>query len=306
MRAVPAVLVLALLCACEGPQGPLYLRSGPTKTITHALGTLDVPVDPQRIVILSATTEDSALALGLLPVGVNGVPYGRGRRGPAPHLADRLGDTPLVNAHFMNIRMESILPLRPDLILGAEGHAIKYDALSRMAPTALYRSFHYPDSWDEALRDLAQVTGRTAQAEEVLREYRDLVTKTRQAIGTPGSVVFVQATPKTIRLTGKSDHGMGQLLYGDLGLPAGPGVPSGRTAALSLEMLPTLNPDHIILDLPPAASGDASGLEDLSVWKNLKAVREGRVYPRRHWSSMASGPFGRSMILHDLAHTLAR
>ena len=68
--ALGAVLVLVLVASGCGADSTAAGGSGPTRTVVDVEGTsMEVPVDPTRVVTLSEPTLDGALALGVTPVG---------------------------------------------------------------------------------------------------------------------------------------------------------------------------------------------------------------------------------------------
>jgi iron complex transport system substrate-binding protein len=77
------------------------------------MGKSEVPVSPQRVVVLDTAPLDAALALGTTPVGT--AIY----RQLPDYLSDRVGDITIIgDANQPNL--ETVLKLKPDLILGSK------------------------------------------------------------------------------------------------------------------------------------------------------------------------------------------
>ena len=73
-RSLLLTIVLLLLIGCGGGEagvasGPPAVVDGESRSVEHAMGVTEVPVDPQRVVVLDTGELDSALALGVVPVG---------------------------------------------------------------------------------------------------------------------------------------------------------------------------------------------------------------------------------------------
>lgn len=105
--------------------------SGETRSVEHALGTTEVPMNPQRVVVLDANTVDTVFALGVRSVG-----------GPDPdspavlsHLKERLKEVESWGQEGQP-DLETIATMEPDLILGIETQLEEiYNEASQIAPT---------------------------------------------------------------------------------------------------------------------------------------------------------------------------
>ncbi len=104
-----AVLMLASLVGFQAQAG------SETRQVTDADGkTQVVPAQPKRVVVLSEIDLDSALTLGLQPVGtVNG----RGQSTLPRYLLQQAGKEIAVVGDLDNPNLEKLIDLEPDLIL---------------------------------------------------------------------------------------------------------------------------------------------------------------------------------------------
>jgi len=127
--------------------------SASTHEVTHARGTTAVSTAPQRVVTLEPLELDTAVSVGITPVGaavanmVNGVPSYLGVEGVAPVGTVSEPD------------LEAIAALKPDLILGTESrHSALYDQLSAIAPTVFIAT--QADPWRENAALIGDALGR--------------------------------------------------------------------------------------------------------------------------------------------------
>jgi iron complex transport system substrate-binding protein len=102
-----------------------------------------------------------------------------------------------------------------------------------------------------------------------------------------------------------SGTGLGDMLYGDLGLPRSPGIPAeGWGETISLEGLTKIDADRIFLQY---AEGTEEELAGSVVWQNLKAVSGGHVYrlPNEEYYGMSFSPIGKERLLDVIAELVA-
>jgi iron complex transport system substrate-binding protein len=143
--AAVAALGLAGCSAASAEPAASTPAAASSHDVTHARGTTEVPADPQRVVTLEPLELDTAVALGITPVGaavasnVSGIPAYLDASGVEP-----VGTVPEPD-------LEAIAALKPDLILGTEArHSKLYDQLSAIAPTVFIAT--QADPWrDNAL-----------------------------------------------------------------------------------------------------------------------------------------------------------
>ncbi|MDF2990000.1 MAG: ABC-type Fe3+-hydroxamate transport system, periplasmic component [Microbacterium sp.] len=135
-----------------------------THEVAHARGTTAVSIAPQRVVTLEPLELDTAVSVGITPVGsavanmVNGVPSYLGVEGVTPVGTVSEPD------------LEAIAALEPDLILGTESrHSALYDQLSAIAPTVFIAT--QADPW----RDNAALIGEALGREDDVQKAVDAV-----------------------------------------------------------------------------------------------------------------------------------
>ncbi|MBW7460678.1 ABC transporter substrate-binding protein, partial [Paenibacillus sepulcri] len=159
------------------------------------------------------------------------------------------------------------------------------------------------------LRELGQMLNRESQADEWIAQYSAKVEEAKkqmsERIGPDETVMFIRVLKKEYRLYGERQL-TGTLMYHDLGLKAPPQVSAieGVNQTISLETLPEINPDYILLDVGAIVQGgDKQGealyndLQQSSLWKNMKAVQNNHVYRVPDWFFRTDFPLARSKAL---------
>jgi iron complex transport system substrate-binding protein len=138
-------------------------------TVSTAFGDVEVPEEPQRVVALGWSDAETALALGVQPVGASdwlafggeGVgPWAEGRYDEAPEIIETLEPS-----------LEAVAALEPDLILDTRSPATpeRYEALSAIAPTIGQPegTEAYLTTWQQQLDLVGQALGRTEEAAQL-------------------------------------------------------------------------------------------------------------------------------------------
>jgi iron complex transport system substrate-binding protein len=107
------------------------------------MGTTQVPAEPKRVVVLDTGELDTAITLGVTPVGAVRAPV---EDGLLDYLAEKTAGVELVGA-IAEPNLEVIAGLKPDLILSSKvREEARYEALSRIAPTVFSET---PSKWKE-------------------------------------------------------------------------------------------------------------------------------------------------------------
>ncbi|GIG88470.1 ABC transporter substrate-binding protein [Plantactinospora endophytica] len=251
-----------------------------TRTITHAMGTTEVPAQPKRVVVLDSDKIDSALSLGVVPVGA--AQAGEVAGWPSYFGADRVAGIKQVGL-LTEPDLEAITALQPDLILGSKFRQEKfYDELSAIAPTVFTERVGI--TWKENFLLDGQALGKEQEAKDLLAGYekraKDLGTRLGDAAARKISIVRFR--PTEIRVYGPDSFS--GLVLGDVGL----GRPERQLLAnkedkrfdkVSPERISEVDGDIIFV----TAFGEKAAAEQAKVtggnlWKNLSAVKAGKAY----------------------------
>jgi iron complex transport system substrate-binding protein len=148
-------------------------------SLKHDAGETIISSQPKRIIALHPTSLEILLSLGVTPIGMGG--YGLmteealGKTATSvPNFDDLL---PVKPVHVgSDPSLEVMTTLKPDLILSITFAAQNiFPQFSRVAPTLVY-NYGGAGGWEKALRDIAKLLGKEAQAEQIIR---NLETKAR-------------------------------------------------------------------------------------------------------------------------------
>jgi iron complex transport system substrate-binding protein len=243
------------------------------RTVAHAMGETEIPVEPERIVVLDTGELDSALSLGVTPVGGVTTDVSAGFLG---YLAEGAADVAVVGT-ISEPNLEAIAALEPDLILSNKvRHEDLYDELSQIAPTVFAE--RVGAVWKENLALAAEALGREQQATEALEEYEQAAADLGESLGdaagtTVSAVRFVDGairvyTPASFIGTVLADVGLSQLELPTSEVPT--------FAELSAEELTRADAD-IVLFSSYGSSEDSGETAVLAgpLWPRLGAVQEG-------------------------------
>ncbi|MER7668526.1 iron-siderophore ABC transporter substrate-binding protein [Kitasatospora sp. NPDC096128] len=298
------------LCACgsDSPAPSGGPTGGGTRTVRHARGASTVPARASRVVALDTDALDSVVTLGLSPVGATTV--SQGAPFPAYLPAERLAGTKAVGM-IGQPNLEAIAALRPDLILSNQVRDDKrYDQLSEIAPTVLSKTTG--PTWQENVRLHAEATGRRSEAEAADAAYRTKLRDLVAALGGPAKAAatrvemarFLAGAPTRLYL---DDTFVGSL-FKDLGLgrPANQDKP-GFSLEISPEQVDQAAADVIFYSVyGDRAKSDHTRITEGALWKNLDAVRNGRVFQvdDNLWM-LGIGYTGAGLILDQIRKDLA-
>ena len=130
---------------------------------------VEVPANPQKVIVLSEPTLDGLLALGVTPVGSVS---GRGQSGVPNYLADRAKGVQIIGT-VAQVNYEQIGNLDPDLILvdstGVDKRSETYETLKKIAPV-VYCGYAGGD-WRINFRNVANAMNMVDKGEEVIKAY---------------------------------------------------------------------------------------------------------------------------------------
>ncbi|MFF8617230.1 ABC transporter substrate-binding protein [Streptomyces sp. NPDC015350] len=251
-------------------------------TVKTAMGDVEVPVAPKRVVVLDTGELDSALTLGVQPVG--GTHSATEDSFPSYLPESRTKDIKEVG-EIANPNLETVASLKPDLILTSKVRdGDRYEQLSKIAPTVMTESTG--TAWKENFQLHAEALGKQAEAKKVLAEYDAHVAKVTEAIGgkekaAQTEVNFVRFVEGAdIRIYGKQNY-IGSILA-DLGLGR-PAITDkakdGFSYDVSPEKIDLADADVIFTSTygDPAKAGTTKTMNS-GLWKGLTASKNGKVF----------------------------
>lgn len=141
-------------------------------TLDHAYGQTTIPEQPQRIVTVGYTEQDTLWALGVAPVGVTDW-YGDYAFASWPWADEARGDSePEVLTVTDGLDFEAIALLDPDLIIGTNAGmtAEDFDRLSGIAPTVAHSGDYsmYFEPWDVQTLQIGEAVGLGDEAQDLV------------------------------------------------------------------------------------------------------------------------------------------
>ncbi|MFJ8469251.1 ABC transporter substrate-binding protein [Streptomyces swartbergensis] len=246
----------------------------PTRELTDANGVkVSLEKEPQRIVCLFALCDDILTELGIVPTATNSQLLAH----PDFLGEKRAKEVDVIPGGFIAPEVEAILSHKPDLVIGLE------DTHGKLAPALKDATTFWPmqpETWQDSvgyLRDVAALTGRTAEGEKAEKTFRTKLAdaeRTRSdktalviygsdenfGVATPGTDVAGGLFPKLANYPWKS---------------------RGVEGSYSLEEI--LARDVDVLFVETIAFGDAGGtlsekLAKNPLWEKIPAVRNGDVH----------------------------
>ncbi|MFZ2527625.1 MAG: ABC transporter substrate-binding protein [Rhodococcus sp. (in: high G+C Gram-positive bacteria)] len=279
------VLLSAFAAACANPS----TTAENTRTITDRFGTVEVPAEPQRVLTLGWQEADTALALGVHPVGTAAFPFTSDGRvpwqaklfeGDPAHI-----DTARSGASTIELDLEAIAALRPDLILATTFADLDTyrDQLTEIAPVVGPTSADYLTiPWQDQALQVGRALGREADTEILVDDASTridaAVTRHPELDGLTYTLGI--ATPAGYKAVNSPDD-FSSVILGEFGMTLTDTVRSlpdtgdgSGAATLSPENVHQLDADVLLLSFF-AVGGSGAALAD-PMFASIPAVADGR------------------------------
>lgn len=302
------------------------------RSVEHAHGMVDIPLNPQRVVIVSHKVTDMQ-DLEIPLIGARNL--GREQR-MFPELAGRFeGIFDLGNS---DLDLEDVINLQPDLIVGrSPGDDDTYDRFVQIAPTVLLESGdetldpNHKAKWETKFAQLANMLGKEARARELLDAWDARVAHFRARLvekGLEGTTVSLVSISRSVEvdLFTRASHPGGILEKIGLKRPPSQDFDGSETLVhsnggdtsqydISPERLNEADADVMIFwgDISPNPLSDPEGearttatgervvaLTQSPIWQTIGAVREGRAHQVSGLWGRADSRLGADSILDDL------
>lgn len=239
-----------------------------TFTYESETGPVDVPTNPERVVVLSGYTGD-VLKLGVNVVGVD--TWSKNN----PTFADELADVALVSED----NLESVIALNPDLII-ALSTVKNLDQLKEIAPTVTYTwgKLNYLDQHIEIGKLLNKETEATAWVEDFRSRATAIGEEIKTTIGEDTTVSVIEAFGKDLYVYGNNWARGTEILYQTMDLKMPEKVKQDALESgyftLSQEVLPEYVGDYLVLSKYQEAD---TAFEETDTFKNIPAIQNGNV-----------------------------
>ena len=247
-----------------------------TKIFASESGDVEIPAKPERIVTDIYAGE--FFSVGANVVGAGSWTFGN------PILEEQLEDVTDIGDP---VNLESVLESKPDLIVVMSDD--QYEELSQIAPTIVI-----PYNTTTNIQDTVEMFGEIAGAEEEADSFiADFEEKAAQAREEINGVIDEGATVGIYEITdqgsfwvfGENGGRGGQALYNALELEAPASIKADiietdEVKELSMEVVPEYAADYMfITDYNPDGTSDSlNQFTESSIWQDLEAVKNNRVF----------------------------
>lgn len=244
--------------------------------------TVEVPAEPQRIVVLSGDQLDALCALGLQS-RIVAAALPDGSQSQPSYLGTVVHDLPAVGTRSAPDLAE-ITAARPDLILGSQALTPQlYAQLAGIAPTVFTAA---PGAaWEAGLRGVGAATGRADAADDALdrfAEHAASIGAAHDAAHFQASVVML--TEHTLRVYGAANFPASVLKAVGLDRPASQRFTDKPYLEIAADDLRSADFSAADADIvyvsfdSPAAKQRAETVLDSEPWRKLSANRDNRVF----------------------------
>ena len=291
--------------------------AGTIRTFEDAMGTVDIPGTPVRIVSLDWVYTEELITLGIQPVGAASTEQYRRLYGSNPELAVDVKDV----GERQEPNLEVLAALKPDLIISNLFFSkTNYESLKGIAPTLLFNP--YPDQgqinqyeeMEQSFRTIAEIVGKQEEAEQVLadlqRTYGEAKDKLKAAGQDGAPFVLSQLFPgqggANLRLMTDNSTAVQTLQRIGLNNAYQPG--KFEQYGFSQTNVEALTPiqDANFFYVPSEDSGAIEKqLAENALWKGLEFVKEQRNYSLGSDAWLFGGPLSAMELANRIVRVLA-
>ena len=271
-----ALLAMIVLAACggskeDGASADKEEKNSEPTTITYESenGPVEVPADPQRVLVL-ASFAGNVMALDVPLVGVDSWSKMN------PRFEEKLEGVEEVTDE----NLEKIIELDPDLIVGLS-NIKNVEKLKEIAPTVTF-TYGKVDYLTQHI-EIGKLLNKEEEAQTWVDEFK---TRTQEVgddikaeIGEDATVTVIESFDKQLYVFGDNWGRGTEILYQEMGLKMPEKVKEMALAdgyyALSAEVLPEFTGDYLIFSKHKDAD---NSFEETETFKNIPAVKNNQVY----------------------------
>ncbi|MCL6570840.1 MAG: iron-hydroxamate ABC transporter substrate-binding protein [Bacillus sp. (in: Bacteria)] len=269
------LLLVLIISACSNESSAkdesTSTKEEAPKMITYQAenGPIDVPADPQRVILLSGFT-GNVIDLGVNAVGVD--VWSKNN----PTFKEELKDVEEVS----DDSLEKIIELEPDLIIGLS--TIKnIDKLSEIAPTVTF-TWGKVDYLTQHL-EIGKLLNKEKKAQAWVDDFKSRAQaageEIRTKIGKDATVSVIESYDKDLYVFGANWARGTEILYQAMNLKMPEKVKEMALESgyytISAEVLPEYAGDYVILS--KYSDADTS-FQETETYKNIPAVKNNRVF----------------------------
>lgn len=262
-----------------------------TRTITHDLGSTEVPDQPKRIVVLEQGFTQTVAELQVKPVGV--ADDNKPERFPQDTLAYIEGYTSVGTRSEPNL--EVIRTLEPDLIIAdTSRHSNVYEELSAIAPTIVFKNdtANYSDIMNST-QAIGKALGKADATTAMLAEHQQQLDNVKQSINSNQSVLIIAADEEASNsFQVRTDQAFHTSFLQALGLNYALTDAEEVSQLMTTEQLLAIDPDQLLILINEDDPSVLAGQKDNLLWNQLKAVQTGKAHEVElaKWSRQRSIP----------------
>lgn len=269
--------------------------------VDHDMGETEVPALPQRVIVLDSPHLDTALSLGVEPIGAAAV---FADQGLPSYLGDRTDGIEVVGT-IEEPDLEAIAALNPDLILSATvRHEAIYEQLRQIAPAVFTESSG--TDWTVGFELVAEALGKQDAVQEALESYRTRTGQLGDDLAAAELLVsIVRFLPGETRIYGPETFSGSVLADVGFQLPD-LDYDEYSMAYISAEQVGLLDDADVIFTSTYGPVEETTRAEVTGLWANLGALQAGCQFDvvDDEWM-IGIGLIGAEIILDDLERFLA-
>ncbi|MBD3919731.1 iron-hydroxamate ABC transporter substrate-binding protein [Paenibacillus sp. PR3] len=241
-----------------------------TRVYESENGPVDVPANPQRVVVITRFLTGNVMLLGVPLVGVDEMSKDN------PNFADKLKDVEVVAEDSV----EKIMELEPDLIIGLSD--IKnIDKFKQIAPTVTY-TYGKVDYLTQQI-EIGKLLNKEKEAQAWVDDFTARATKAgediRAKIGDDATVSVIETFNKQLYVYGNNFGRGTEILYQPFGLKMPKKVEEATATdgffALSSEVMGDYFGDYVIFS---KNADEDNSFQDTTTYKNTTAATNNHVF----------------------------
>ncbi|MFT8321973.1 MAG: ABC transporter substrate-binding protein [Bacillus sp. (in: firmicutes)] len=259
-----------------------------TVTITHELGTTEVPANPKRVVTLELGLTEAVAAFDVIPVGV--ADDDKPER-IAKNVYEKIKGYTSVGTRAQP-NLEIIRTLNPDLIIADKGrHESIYKELSDIAPTVAFND----DTADyhtvlENTKSIAKALGKEKEGQAFIQEHENTVQKLKEELKSADQKVLIAGYGEGNIFDVQSSSFFTPSFLTSIGVPYALVDEKETSNEMTIEQLLKINPAILIVSINEEEPSVKETLKNDKLWNKLEAVKTGKVYEvnQNDWSRRRS------------------
>jgi iron complex transport system substrate-binding protein len=276
-KLIPMLLVFVLIIsACSNKsiadEAAKSIEENKPTTITYQAenGPIEVPAEPQRVVVLDSFVAGHVMALDINIVGTD--IWAKSNPRYEQYIKDAV--------EVSDQDLETIIELEPDLIIAAST-TNNLEKLNEIAPTVAY-TYGKVDYLTQYL-EIGKLLNKETEAQAWIDDFKARAQKAgediKAKIGADATISVIESFEKQIYVFGDNWGRGTEIIYQEMKLEMPEKVKEMALKegyyALSAEVLPEFAGDYVIFSKSPEAD---HSFQETDTYKSIPAVKNGRVF----------------------------